>query len=227
MKVSEINNALLPVQKCLAGYDITTLSDIELLSIVLNTGSAEKDVFTLAGEIFYKYNGIHGIYKTGLRELSREKGIGLKKAVKLVAAIELGKRVLSNNEFGHILDSPDKVWKYLLSDFACLKQEQFHVLVLDNKNCVIKNNLISIGTINETIVHPREIFISAIKESGCSIIVCHNHPSGNLYPSKNDEITTKRLADAGKIIGIPLLDHIIITEQGFYSFKQAGKIIEY
>jgi len=116
------------------------------------------------------------------------------------------------------------VWKLLLPQMACLDREEFRVLVLNNKNRLLKNAMISAGTISEAIVHPREVFRDAIRESGAAVIVAHNHPTGELTPSREDIQTTQRLAEAGRIVGIPVLDHVIITNVSYFSFKEGGYI---
>jgi DNA repair protein RadC len=122
------------------------------------------------------------------------------------------------------LSTPLAVWELLLPETAGLQKEEFRVLVINNKNMLIKKSVVSIGTITEAIVHPREVFRDAIREGGSGIIVTHNHPSGNPSPSKQDIETTMRLIEAGKIVGIPLVDHIILTDSTFYSMKENGYI---
>lgn len=120
------------------------------------------------------------------------------------------------------VDSPAMVWRHLLPEFAGLKREEFRVLVLNNKNHVIRKCVVSVGTISEAIVHPREVFREAIREAGSSIIIAHNHPSGVLTPSNEDIQTTKRIRESGEIIGIELLDHLIIGELSYLSMREAG-----
>lgn len=212
----------LPVQKCIDGESVRDLSDTELLAVIVGTGTKDIDVLELSAKMIKKMGGLSAVSKAGLREIAAEKGLGLKKAVKIQAAFEIGRRVITDiSDLKHI-SSPDAVWNLLLPEIACLQKEEFRVLVVNNKNMLLKKIIVSVGTITEAIVHPREVFRDAIKEAGSGIIVTHNHPSGNASPSKQDIETTKRLVEAGRIVGIPLLDHIILTNSSYYSMKENG-----
>jgi len=212
----------LPVQKCIDGESVRDLSDTELLAVIVGTGTRDIDVLELSAKMIKKMGGLSAVSKAGLREIAAEKGLGLKKAVKIQAAFEIGRRVITDiTDLKHI-SSPDAVWNLLLPEIACLQKEEFRVLVVNNKNMLLKKIIVSVGTITEAIVHPREVFRDAIKEAGSGIIVTHNHPSGNASPSRQDIETTKRLVEAGKIVGIPLLDHIILTNSSYYSMKENG-----
>lgn len=217
-------NYRLPVQKCIDGESVRDLSDIELLAVILGTGTKEKDVLELSASLIKKNGGLTAVSRCGLREIALEKGIGLKKSVKILAAFELGRRAITGAPYMNQLSTPLAVWELLLPETAGLQKEEFRVLVINNKNMLIKKSIVSIGTITEAIVHPREVFRDAIREGGSGIIVTHNHPSGNPAPSKQDIETTRRLIEAGKIVGIPLVDHIILTDATFYSMKENGYI---
>lgn len=214
----------LPIQKCIEGESVRELSDVELLAVILGTGTKEKDVLELSASVIKKHGGLTFISRCGLREIAAEKGIGLKKSVKILAAFELGKRAITGAPYMNQISTPLAVWELLLPETAGLQKEEFRVLVINNKNMLIKKSVVSIGTITEAIVHPREVFRDAIREGGSGIIVTHNHPSGNPAPSRQDIETTKRLIEAGKIVGIPLIDHIILTDSTFYSMKENGYI---
>lgn len=218
-------NYKLPVQRCIDGEDINQLSDIELLAIILGTGTRDLDVLELSSLILKKRGGLRGILDSGIREIAEEKGIGLKKSVKIRAAFELGKRAIGEKRSLTLLNSPAAVWEYLLPDTAGYEKEVFTALVINNKNSLIRKKIISMGTVTEAIVHPREVFRDAIREGGSGLIVTHNHPSGNLSPSRQDIETTSRLLEAGKIVGIPLVDHIILTTDSYYSMKENGYIM--
>ena len=212
----------LPVQKCIEGESVRDLSDTELLAVILGTGIKNIDVLELSAKIIKSMGGLSAVSRAGLREIAAEKGLGLKKAVKIQAAFEIGRRVITDvTDLKHI-SSPNAVWHLLLPEIAGLQKEEFRVLVVNNKNMLLKKSIVSVGTITEAIVHPREVFRDAIREAGSGIIVTHNHPSGNAAPSKQDIDTTKRLNEAGKIVGIPLLDHIILTNSSYYSMKENG-----
>lgn len=212
----------LPVQKCVAGGNVRELSDHELLAVVLGTGDRNRDVIDMSGDLMKLFGGLPGLYGAGIREISCQPGMGMVKAVRLQASFELGRRMLAAEGPLKKVDSPAKVWKHLLPDFVGIWREEFRVLVLDNKNQVIKKSVVSVGTISEAIVHPREVFREAIRESGSSIIIAHNHPSGVLTPSNEDIQTTKRIRESGEIIGIELLDHLIIGETSYLSMREAG-----
>jgi DNA repair protein RadC len=144
------------------------------------------------------------------------------KSARILAAFELGRRALSPGPALECANSPAAVWKYLLPEFIGLSREEFRLLVLDNKNHVIRKSVISIGTISEALVHPREVFREAIREAGAAIIIAHNHPSGVLTPSAEDVQTTRRLKEAGEIIGIALLDHVIVSDRAYLSMREEG-----
>ncbi|MCL1833748.1 MAG: DNA repair protein RadC [Leptospirales bacterium] len=214
----------LPIQKCIDGASLHELSDIELLAVIMGTGTKDIDVLELSSKLIKNMGGLSAISRAGLREISTEKGIGLKKAVKIQAAFEIGRRAITDAANIKQISTPVAAWNLLLPEIAGLEKEEFRVLVLNNKNMLLKKIIVSVGTITEAIVHPREVFKDAIKEGGSGIIVTHNHPSGNTAPSKQDIDTTMRLIEVGKILGIPLLDHIIMTNQSYYSMKENGYI---
>jgi DNA repair protein RadC len=219
-----IQKSHLPLQRCIKGEDIRNLSDSDLLALILGTGTKSQDVIQLSSGILQNSGGLQGLRDSGLRELSVHSGVGLKKAVRISAALELGRRAFTVSEDLQRVDSPEAVWRLLLPEIAGFQREKFMVLVVNNKNMVLKKSLISIGTVSESIVHPREVFRDAIREGGSAIIISHNHPSGILTPSREDLITTERLVKAGRIIGIPLLDHIIVSGRSYYSMKESGEI---
>jgi DNA repair protein RadC len=216
------NGMMLPVEKCISGDTVQSLSDHELLAVIIGTGTRGMDVLGLSSELLRHFGGLSGIYGAGLRELAGRRGIGLKKAVKIQAAYEIGKRLLSQQHNGARVDTPEKVWRLLRPELACQKREEFHAIILNNKNHMLKKCVISIGTVSEAIIHPREIYRDAIREAGTAVIVAHNHPSGVLVPSKEDIAATRRIKEAGAIIGIELLDHVIIGASSYLSMKEAG-----
>jgi DNA repair protein RadC len=214
----------LPVQRCIEGESVKDLSDVDLLAVILGTGTKYADVLELAAAIIKKAGGLSALARCGIREIASERGIGLRKAVRVKAAFEIGRRVITDRPDLRQISTPLAVWELLLPEIAGSQKEEFRVLVINNKNTLIRKSIISIGTISEAIVHPREVFRDAIREGGSGIIVTHNHPSGVLTPSRQDIETTKRLVDAGRIIGIPVIDHIILTNLSFYSMKENGYI---
>ena len=160
------------------------------------------------------------IAKAGFAELKSAPGLGPARACEIMAAFELGRRYLNGKKAGIYL-KPRDIWEEL-RDVREQKKEHFVVFFLDTRNQEIKRDIVSIGTLNYNLVHPREVFEPAVKNLAASVIVAHNHPSGCLEPSDEDLSLTKRLAQAGKLLGIELLDHVIVTKEGFMSFKQKG-----
>ena len=204
------------------GESVRVFSDQELLAVILGSGSRGRGVMECAQGALENLGGLKGLFNSGIRELAGQKGIGMTKAVRIHCALEMGRRIISGGrEFTHV-STPESVWKLLLPETAGLQKEEFRVLVLNSKNRILKKAVISVGTVSEAIVHPREVFRDAIREGGSAIIICHNHPSGTLVPSSEDIATTERIAGAGKIIGIPLLDHVIVTDFSYCSMKEEG-----
>ncbi len=227
MKRSAINKWPLgerPREKLLSlGAD--RLSTCELLAILLQTGQGSRgstfSAVDLAQEILIKYGDLKGLAGTIPSELMDFKGIGKAKASKLAAALELGKR--SNAEANGQNSSfrcSEEVASYYTPLLRDLKKEQFRLILLDMKNRMIKEELISQGSLNSSIVHPREVINPAIRNSAASVIFIHNHPSGDPEPSLDDIQITQRLCKSFKIVGINVLDHIIIGYRDYFSFKQ-------
>lgn len=199
------------------------LSNQEILAILLGTGTKSESVMTLANRVLMHFEGLKLLQEATLEELMAIKGIGQAKSIQILAAIELGKR-MSQYKPGdkYVIRSPDDGANFVMEELRGLNQENFVALFLDTKNQVIHRQTIFVGSLNSTIVHPREVFREAVKRSAASIIVCHNHPSGDPSPSKEDIHVTRRLADAGKMMGIELLDHLIIGNRKFVSLKEKG-----
>lgn len=203
-------------------YGKENVSNEELLSIILNTGVKNKSVKELSNSILSKMNDISDLKNMTLNNLKKINGIGEAKAIKILAAIELGKRVYYMNNTHNIkMDSPDKIYEYIKGEVEGLEQEHFYALYLDSKKNLIDKKLLFIGTLNKSIVHPREIFKYAYLLSASSIICVHNHPSGDTIPSKEDLNLTKALVEIGKMQGINIIDHIIIGKN-YYSLYQNG-----
>lgn len=201
------------------------LSNQELLAILLGSGTREESVMTLANRVLMHFEGLNLLTDATIEELVAIKGIGNAKGVLLLSAIELGKRM---NQYRpnekYTIRSPDDGANYVMEEMRTLKQEHFVVLFLNTKNQVIHRQTIFIGSLNASIVHPREVFREAVKRSAASIIVAHNHPSGDPAPSQEDIHVTKRLTECGKMIGIELLDHLIIGDRKFVSLKEKGYV---
>ncbi|MCL6478526.1 MAG: DNA repair protein RadC [Peptococcaceae bacterium] len=201
------------------------LSDSELMAILLRTGSADKTAVDLATEVLIRFSGLKNLVQAGTEELSAIKGIGPAKAAQLKAAFELGRRVASTSESDRpVIKGPEDAALMVMEEMRHLDREHFCVLLLNTKHQVLARETISIGTLNSSLVHPRELFRAAIKRSASAVILVHNHPSGDPAPSREDREITQRLKHAGSIIGIEVLDHIIIGDNKFISFKDKGMI---
>lgn len=201
-------------------YGAAKLANAELLAVLLGSGIRGLNVVELSRKIV-KLIAKNGAEKIKLEDLLKEKSLGKAKALQIIAALELGKRMNSDKK-PEIL-APEDIWK-LCGDFRGSKKEHFAVFYLDTMNTLIERQIISIGTLNASLVHPREVFEPAVSLHAAGIIAVHNHPSGNIEPSQDDLAITKRLTDAGKILGIILTDHIILTANDFISFKNKGMI---
>jgi len=213
---------LTPLQRCENGEDLSNLSDLDLLTIIIGTGIKGFDVIDLASKLLKEFGGLNGVASSGVRELALIKGIGFKKAIRIKTSFELGKRTITFQRKIKNISSPEAVWKLLLPETVGLEKEQFYVVMINNKNHLLKKSLISIGTISQTIVHPREVFRDAIREGAASIIIAHNHPSGSVTPSQEDILVTERLIETGKILGIFVIDHVIIANSKYCSMKEQG-----
>ncbi|TMN21082.1 JAB domain-containing protein [Lentibacillus cibarius] len=207
----------------LVKFGPTHLSNQELLAILIGSGTKDESVMLLANRVLMHFEGIHLLKDATIEELTAIKGIGEAKGVLLLAAMELGKRMSQfkpNDRY--IVRSPEDGADYVMEEMRSLNQEHFVVLFLNTKNEVIHRQTIFVGSLNASIVHPREVFREAVKRSAASIICAHNHPSGDPAPSQEDVHVTRRLAESGKMMGIELLDHLVIGDRKFVSLKEKG-----
>jgi len=198
------------------------LSDAELLAIILQKGTIGENVIDMSNRLLSEY-GIENLSNLSLKELQKINGIGPAKAMQIKALFEFNKRHNLAKKMGIPIKSAKDVFEYAVQRLPNSDKEQFMILHLDSKNRIIKDEIISIGILNASIVHPREIFKSAIKESANAIILTHNHPSGDPTPSEDDLEITRMIFQTGEIIGINVLDHVIIGDT-HYSFKEEGGI---
>ncbi len=198
-----------------------SLSNAELLAILLRNGTKHKNAIELANYIINKdLQGIRYLQDVTIEELCNIEGIGPSKATQIKAALELGIRVASYKPQRYKVTNPWDIYKYYMESMRYAKQEIFKVVLLNTKNEIIADIDVSIGTLNSSLVHPREVFREAIKRSSNKIILMHNHPSGSIKPSKEDKQITSRLIKCGEIIGIEVIDHIIIGDGTYFSFKE-------
>ena len=223
--IRDIPNRERPRER-LKKYGSSALSDQELLAIILKSGTHNKSVKNLALDILRTYDDISKLKDITISKLTRIKGIGEVKALELIATIELGKRVFLNTERKERLrlSNAEEIYYYIKDIFLDKKQEYFYALYFNNKQELIDKKLLFIGTINKSVVHPREVFKEAYLYSASSIVCIHNHPSGDTNPSPEDIFFTNNLVTIGKIHGVFVVDHIIIGRNGFYSFYENGKI---
>ena len=199
---------------------VSSLSDAELLAILIRTGNKELNAIQLARLIIDKVDNIRYLQDITLEELNRIKGIGLSKATQIKAALELGRRIASYRPPKYKIKNPWDIYKYYMESLRYQYKEIFKIVLLNTKNEIITDIDISIGTLNSSLVHPREVFREAIRRSSNKIILLHNHPSGNAEPSKEDKNVTKRLKECGDLIGVEVIDHIIIGDGVYFSFKE-------
>ncbi len=206
-------------------YSNDSIQTHELIAIILRTGSKEESVIDLSKRVLYKYSTLKELSSVDIEELLKIKGIGKVKAVELMAAFELGRRA-SNETFTSKkrLTSPESIYQYLRSHLEQKTQEHFIALYLNTKGELIKKETLFVGSLNSSLVHPREIFKHAVLCSAANIIVVHNHPSGDPTPSKNDIEVTKIIHKNSLMMDIHLMDHIVIGRNKYFSFKEKGII---
>lgn len=203
------------------------LSNAELLAILLRTGTKEDSVMRVAEKLLiaYKDSGLAAIAQLSLREFGKIKGIGKVKAITVLAALELGTRLAESPSRGRwTVRSPKDVADYVMARLRYESKENFIIMLLNTKNHVLATPTISVGSLSASIVHPREIFREAIHHAAASIILIHNHPSGDPSPSKEDIVVTENLVKAGQLMDIAVLDHIIIGDNRYTSLKEKGII---
>ncbi len=199
------------------------LTDSELLAILFRTGSKNHTAVDLAKTILNNYGDLHSLSQMDFRKFSHLKGIGPAKAVTLAAAFEIARRIATLPKMPKLkITSPKIVFKKLGPRLSAQKKEIFLVLLLNSANILMREYKVSEGTLNASLVHPREVFHPAIIDTAASIILVHNHPSGETNPSQEDKNITYRLVEAGKLLNIPILDHIIIGATNYFSFKEKG-----
>lgn len=199
------------------------LSNGELLAILLRTGSHQESALELASRILKQGNGLEFLARASLEELTQIHGVGLAKASQIKAAVELGRRLaVYKAQQAFTVNSPETAANLLMDEMRFLDKEHFKVVLLNTKNHIIAIETISVGSLNASIVHPREVFKQAITKSAAALILAHNHPSGDPTPSQEDLEVTKRLVEAGKLLGIQVLDHLIIGNGRYISFKAQG-----
>ncbi len=224
LKIKELPNEEKPREKAIC-HGVESLTIPELIAILIKTGTKEESAKDLSVRLYNEIGKTEGLKNLRLASLTRLKGIGTTKAISLMAAIELGRRlnepIIWENK--KIRETKD-VYHYYKGYFYNEDQEKFLTLFLNSKNEVLKEKIIFMGTANQSIVHPRDIFKEAILNNAVKIIAIHNHPSGNVEPSKEDIKFTEKLKEAGELLSIPLIDHVIIGKNSYYSFLEQSLI---
>jgi DNA repair protein RadC len=200
------------------------LGDNELLAIVLGHGGARSSALDMANAVLAAVGGVHGLVRARHDELRRTPGIGLARASQILAAVELGRRTLTRAARERVqIASPRAAAEFLLPQYGNRPVEQFGVLLLDTKHRVLRTIVLSIGTLDASIVHPREVFGAAAAAGAAALVLFHNHPSGDPKPSEDDVMLTRRLAAAGVLMGIDVIDHVILADVRYYSFREEGR----
>lgn len=217
-KLKELYEGDRPREKLLS-RGAEALKDHELMAVLLGRGVRGKDVLRLSKELVELLR--EGVDDLEIDKLSSIHGVGEAKAAQILAALELSRRFLIREKA--VVRSAEDVWKEL-KEYHGRKQEYFLALTLDGASHLIEKRVISVGTLNQSLVHPREVFADAIADRAAGIVIAHNHPSGQCFPSAQDRRVTQRLAEAGRLLGIELLDHVILTRDGWYSFSEEGEL---
>jgi len=201
----------------------SALGDNELMALVLGSGSRTLDVLELSNVVLEQCGGLHGLTRAAAADLRRIPGVGSARAAQVLAAVELGRRTLLQPPADRPqLRSPRETASYLLPRFSARPVEHFGLVLLDVRCRVIRTALLSVGTIDATTVHPREVFREATVAGASSVVLFHNHPSGDPTPSPDDVRLTARLVRAGEVMGIEVIDHLILADHRYYSFRESG-----
>lgn len=221
-RIKDLDNCERPREKIISGGS-ERLTNNELLAIILRTGGRGKSALKLARELLNNYRSLQGLANSEIEELIKFGHIGKAKATAIKAALELSKRLLYPVNSGDIkIRSPRDIFALIAKDLCFGIAEKLILISIDSRGRLIAKDIITTGTLNETIINAREIYQRALSRNACSIILAHNHPSGDITPSLEDINTTKNIYETGKLIGVPLLDHVIVGKNNYTSLKQIG-----
>ena len=227
VNIKDMPESMRPREKLMARGE-ASLNDAELLAIVLGMGTKKINALDLATRMLVKHGSLRQLKEASLEELTSEKGVGPAKAVSIKAAIEIGRRIAGDVQSRIAIRSPEDVINAVASmnmeEMRYFDREHFRVMYLDRKGGLLLMEDVSVGGLHSSIVHPREVFKTAVKKSAASMILVHNHPSGDPTPSREDIDITRRLMEAGQLMGIEVLDHVIIGENTYCSLKARGLI---
>jgi len=220
MNIKNMASEERPREKMLR-FGADSLSEAELIAIVLRTGTKDVSAVELASALLYRQNGLRGLVGMMPQELCRTQGMGIAKACEIVAAIELGRRIAQKSKGDtYRIKCAENVADLVMEEMRYYKKEVFKVILLDSKGSIISEEQISVGGLNSSVVHPREVFNAAVRRNAYAMVLLHNHPSGDPTPSSADIDITNRIIDAGRIMGINIIDHIVIGDGEYYSFKE-------
>lgn len=201
------------------------LSDTELVALLLRTGGGGQDVLTVSRGLVEACGGLQGVSREGDPRLRSTPGIGPAKSASLLAACEIGRRIAARRlEVGARIEGPADVHRHFFDRLRGCRHERFAALLLDGRHRVMREVLVSQGTLTASLVHPREVFREAVQQAAAALVLVHNHPSGDPTPSAEDRKVTERLLSAGEVLGIRVLDHVVVAEHGYHSFSEAGDI---
>jgi DNA repair protein RadC len=221
--VKELDPQDRPREK-LARAGVHALGDNELIAVLLGSGLPERGALSVAHDVLQVSGGVGGLPRLGLDELRQVPGVGASRAARLLAAIEVGRRSLVGDPgLRPRLGSPEAVASYLLPLFGGYRVERFGLVLLDAKHRLIRATILTVGSVDTSVVHPREVFREATLASAAFIVLFHNHPSGDPTPSPDDRFLTARMVKAGEVMGIDILDHVILGDGRWYSFKEAAR----
>ncbi|HIX14266.1 MAG TPA: DNA repair protein RadC [Candidatus Hungatella pullicola] len=226
--MKDIPQADRPYEKCLRSGP-GSLSDEELLAIIIRTGSREQSALELSRQLLTEESQGGGLLKLlhlSLPQLMQIKGIGKVKGAQLLCIGELSRRIWRRAVLEEVVSftNPEEIVNYYMEDLRHMEQEQTRLMLLNTKGALIKELMLSQGTVNMSLASPREIFLEALRHRAVYVVMVHNHPSGDPSPSREDILLTKRVREAGELIGIPLLDHVIIGDNSYISLKERGII---
>jgi DNA repair protein RadC len=201
----------------------STLGDDELLAIVIGGGTAGASALGLAGTVLHVVGGLHGLLRTSRDDLLRVKGLGQARAAQVLAAVEIGRRVLAVRPAERVqITSPRDAARYLMPEYSARPVEQFGVVLLDTRHRVLRTSILSVGSLDGTSIQPREVFRQALLASAAALVLFHNHPSGDPGPSRDDVDLTKRLVAAGHLMGVSVIDHVVLGDGRYCSLKESG-----
>lgn len=206
-------------------FGSSVLGDNELLAVILGHGHRRASALDIANRILGAAGGLHGLTRLSEGHLRRVTGVGPARAAQILAAVELGRRTLARSPAERaLLRSPREVAAYLLPRFGAGIVEQFGLVMLDTKHRVLRATVLSTGTLDASLVHPREVFRAAAAGGAAALVLFHNHPSGDPTPSVDDVALTERMVQAGTLMGIEVIDHIVLADVRYFSFKESGRL---